>query len=183
MIADIIFFRGAPGVGKSTLSHKIKPFFPGGVTIELDAFLKFFNSFKVGDPRRYPDALDCMCKTALEYLDKGYYPIFIISSMKYQRMIDHFLSKIKTSYSIITLIAENDVLDQQIDSRSVGFKDKNASHEVNENMKQYRLNNEQVIETTGKTGDEIFNEVKKLFNLENLDKGFTEEKISQPMIG
>lgn len=165
MIPDIIFFRGAPGVGKSTLSKKIKSLFPNGITIEVGPFLRLFNTYEDGNSNHYSNTLDCIYALSLNYLNMGYYPILIIGPMKHLRMENHFLSKIKNDYCIITLIAEKEVLDFRIDNRPVGFKNKVVALEVNNNMKLYRLDKEFLIDTSNKTPDEVFDDVKKILNL------------------
>jgi len=164
-MADIIFFRGAPGVGKSTLSKEIMPFFPNGITIEVGPFLKLHNSFEDGDSAHYSNTLDCIYALSLKYLNMGYYPILIIGPMKHLRMTNHFLSRMKKDYSIVTLVAENSVLDYRIDNRPIGFKNKTVAHEVNKNMKQYRFDKELYIDTTEKNPDDVLIEVKKFLNL------------------
>ena len=164
-MAEIIFFRGAPGVGKSTLSSKIKPFFPNGITIEVGFFLKLFNGFEDGDSAHYSNTLDCIYDLSLKYLNMGYHPILIVGPMKHLRMNNHFLFKIKNDYRIVTLVAEKDILEYRIDNRPVGFKDKTVAHVVNQDMKLHRFEKELYIDTSEKDSNEVFNEVRKFLNL------------------
>lgn len=164
-MTELLFLRGAPGVGKSTLSKKMKSLFPKGITIEVGPFLKQFHSFKNGDSDHYSNTLDIIYLLSLNYLKKGYGPILIIGPFKHKRMNDHFLSKMKNNYFIITLVAEDKILDYRIDNREIGFKDKTVAHITNNDMKQYRFTREICIDTTFKSPDEVLNVVKNFFNL------------------
>lgn len=164
-MTELLFLRGAPGVGKSTLSKKLKSIFPKGITIEVGPILKQFNGFQDGDSTHYSNTLDCIYLLSLNYLEKGYHPILIIGPFKQKRMNNHFLSKNSNNYSIITLVAEDETLNYRIDNREIGFKDKVAAHITNSDMKDHRFGNELYIDTTYKSPDEILDEVKVFLNL------------------
>src|SRR4051812_13158168 len=110
--ADIILVRGAPGVGKSTLSARLKALFSFGATIEVGPFLKMIHAFEDGNSQQYSDSLDLICRLALLYLERGYHPVFIVGPLKSPR-VQNFFEKVpaEIGFKVITLCATNNDID------------------------------------------------------------------------
>ncbi len=158
---DIIFLRGAPGVGKSTFSKCLKPLLPKGVTIEVGPIIKMINAFEDGNSKQYSNTLDILRQTIRQYLKGGYKPVLIVGPMKSARMRDHFINKMADlSWLIISFYAKESDLFARIDGRKNGFRDKKVAQKVNLDIQTYRLPNEWVIDTSGKNVSEVFSVVR-----------------------
>ncbi len=161
-MVSIIIIRGAPGVGKSTLSKRLNDLFHGGVTIEVGPMLKMINQFEDGNSVQYSDTLNAIYLLTLNYLESGYMPIIIIGPLKATRIQMHFLHKLQKEikYIVITLIATNEDLSHRIDKRSIGFKNKTVSYAVNDDIINNYVANEIRFNTSGKSEEEVFEEVR-----------------------
>lgn len=158
---DIIFLRGAPGVGKSTFSRNLKPFLFKGVTIEVGPILKMINAFQDGNSMQYSGTLDILNKMIKLYLKLGYKPIVVVGPMKAARMKNHFIKKMKGfRLLIISFYASENDLYVRIDGRKNGFRNKKVAKKVNIDIQKNRLSNEWVVDTSGKNESEVYNEVR-----------------------
>ncbi|MBB3054296.1 adenylate kinase family protein [Mucilaginibacter gotjawali] len=160
--ADIFLVRGAPGVGKSTLTAGLKKLFPRGVTIEVGPFLKMINAFQDGDKKQYSDSLELISDLALRYLEKDYRPVFIVGPLKALR-VQHLRERLpaEVNFKLISLYAGNEDIDRRIDGRVIGFKDKNVAHVVNSDIMDRILPDDIRFDTTNKNADQVFQEIKE----------------------
>lgn len=161
---DLIILRGAPGVGKSTLSTEIKNIFKKGVTVEIGSLLKMVNGFEDGNSKLYSDTIENARSLGLNYLRKGYSPVLIIGPFKSARIQNHFLNAMDRDikYLIISLVAKDEDLNYRIDQRLTGFKDKNIAYAVNKDIINFSFENEIRFDTSVKTSEEIFIEIKHI---------------------
>ena len=159
---DIIILRGAPGVGKSTLSKLMKKEFPEGITIEVDALRGMIHNVKWVDKKEHTTALNATVAMCKEYLKSGYRPMIIVDTLGASRM-KSFVSSLNAlkigdslvSHVTISLWCRWPDLENRIMARGDGFKDLNASRIINNEMGNPAFTPEIVIDTTGRKPVEI----------------------------
>lgn len=160
---DLILVRGAPGVGKSRLTGKLKTCFSKGITIEVDSVRGMINNVEWINSTQHLHALQSTWAVCQSYSDAGYSPVIVIDTFgpsklkNFVTMIDN--SPQKRRYIIISLFCEPESLIKRIKGRKNGFSEVEPSLILNEEVRKYRHPEEKMIDTTGKTPELVLKEV------------------------
>jgi predicted ABC-type ATPase len=160
---DLILVRGAPGVGKSTLTEKMKACFPKGITIEVDSVREMINRVEWMNGTQHLHALQSAWAACQSYANAGYSPVIVIDTFgpytmrDFVSLIDH--SPQKKRYIFISLFCEPEALVTRITGRKNGFSEIETSLILNEEVRKCRHPEERMIDTTGKTPDQTLTEV------------------------
>lgn len=153
--ADLILVRGAPGVGKTTLSHLLNGAFPRAAVVELDSF-KGIVTFPEGiDRARYRQVQESAWKACRSHLEHGYRPVIVVDTFS-PAILWEFLALVHQSpreYSsvIITLVCDPGVLEMRLKGRQSIESCIRPSLAINEDMKTYRIFDELLVDTTART--------------------------------
>jgi hypothetical protein len=157
--ADLILVRGAPGVGKTMLSHLLVSAFPKAAAVELDSF-KGIVSFPDGiDRARYRKIQESAWKACRSYLEDGYRPVIVVDTFS-SEILWEFLAMVHqspTTYSrvIITLVCDPGVLEMRLHGRQSSESCTRPSLAINEDMRTWRLFDELLVDTTARTPGEV----------------------------
>jgi hypothetical protein len=179
---DLIVIRGAPGVGKSTLSENLKKYFPEGVGIETDTVRKMINRSDwfpsgVSDGFTYRsdeqgihgiEAAGAVCRC---YRANGYRPVLLVDTFTiphYHKIASliheaepalswHILALYCTDKELVSRLSRRMLL-TRFTGRGTVFFDKESAIRVNEGVRNHRYSNETFIDTTGRSPKSVLNE-------------------------
>src|ERR1700710_720739 len=73
-----IFITGQSGVGKTSVSQRLKKSFPAGATIELDSVQALLHTECQADSLQYHDVFGAASLMALHFRECGYGPIITV---------------------------------------------------------------------------------------------------------
>jgi len=163
---ELVIIRGAPGVGKTTLSEALKRCFPGGVSIEIDHIRGMINSVAWIHVQQDINSIEAAWAAGRSYLENGYRPLFLIDSfgiLKYKRIISMIhASRPELSCHTLALYCADDELVSRIRSRKNGFSDIKNSLALNREVRDHRHRNETFIDTTGRSPESVLDEVLRI---------------------
>lgn len=152
---DLIMVRGAPAVGKTTLGKGLKKAFPKGFVVEVDYVRAMVNSVNWVQKEEHLKALDATEKLVKSYLASGYKPAIVIDTFnpsKLKLFVDSFKDY---AYIIVSLYADNDVLEQRLINRETGFKDWDMTKILNDEIGKYRHDKEVLLDTSALNKEEV----------------------------
>lgn len=151
---QLIIIRGAPGAGKSSLGRRLKKKFPGGALLELDNFRGMLN-VDWNDEQQHRIALKTAALAAKSFSMQGIVPVIVVD-MFLPEQLDYFLTEAgEINYEIISLLADKIIFEKRLSERKEGFKELEKAMTINESIEKNPVANETVIDTSGKTKDEI----------------------------
>ena len=152
---DLIMVRGAPAVGKTTLGKGLKKAFSKGFVVEVDYVRAMVNSVNWVQKEEHLKALDATEKLVKSYLASGYKPAIVIDTFnpsKLKLFVDNFKNY---AYIIVSLYADNDVLEQRLINRETGFKDWDMTKILNDEIGKYRHDKEILLDTSTLNKEEV----------------------------
>jgi len=179
---DLIVIRGAPGVGKTTLSENLKKYFPGGVGIETDPLRNMIHRVE-WSPSTGPDgsthrseeqgihAIEAAWEVGCSYRANGYRPVLLVDTLtppryhKIEALIHesepslswHIIALSCTDRELVSRLSRR-VLLTRFTGRGSAFSDRDSAIWVNEGVRNHRYSNETVIDTTGRSPESVLNE-------------------------
>jgi broad-specificity NMP kinase len=179
---DLIVIRGAPGVGKTTLSENLKKYFPGGAGIETDPLRNMIHrvewspsTVQDGSLQRSEEqavhAIEAAWEIGCSYRANGYRPVLLVDTLtppryhKIESLIHE--SEPSLSWHIITLsCTDRDLVSRlsrrmlltRLTGRGIAFSEKDSAIRVNEGVRNHRYSNETVIDTTGRSPASVLSE-------------------------
>jgi broad-specificity NMP kinase len=163
---ELIIIRGAPGVGKSELSRRIRKVIPQGVTIEVDAIRGMINGTKWVDSQEHAQALRASWAVCRSYMQEGFRPIVLVDTFTPNKLgiLHDLITRDAPDLNglTISLYCEDDELKKRITGREDGFKNLELSVKINQEVTKYRRPFEVFIDTTTMTKEEVLDEVLKV---------------------
>ena len=145
---DLIIVRGAPAVGKSSLGRRIKKEFPEGFVVEVDDLRGMINSVKWVHKEEHLNALNATESLVKSYLKAGYNPAIVIDTFNPTKL-KWFTEKFRdNNFVVISLFANNEVLENRLTNREKGFKDWDMTKILNDEVEKYRHEKEILIDTS-----------------------------------
>ena len=156
---DLIIVRGAPAVGKTSLGKLMKKVFVKGFVVEVDHVRAMVNSVNWVQKEEHLKALDATEKLVKSYLAAGYKPAIVIDTFnpsKLKLFTDAFTDY---SYIIVSLFAENDILEQRLIHRETGFKDWDMTKILNDEVGKYRHEKEVLLDTSSLNKEEVLQKI------------------------
>jgi predicted kinase len=163
---DLVLIRGAPGVGKSTLSENLKKHFPDGASVEVDYIRGMINRVEWIHAQQDIHGVEAAWAACRAYLANGYNPVMLFDTFgipKYKKIVSLIhASRPALSYLTIALYCTDGELISRITQRKNGFSDRKKSLLLNEEVRNHRHRNETFIDTTGRSTESVLNEVLKI---------------------
>jgi broad-specificity NMP kinase len=152
---DLIIIRGAPAVGKSSLGRRMKKEFPLGFVVEVDDVRGMINSVKWVHKEEHLNALNATEALVKSYLNASYKPAIIVDTFNPSKL-KFFCEKFQNNnFVVISLYANNEVLENRLTNREKGFKDFEMSKILNDEVEKYRHEKEIFIDTSNLTKEQV----------------------------
>jgi broad-specificity NMP kinase len=154
MNSPLIIIRGAPGAGKSSLGRNLKKKFPSAALLELDNFRGMMN-VDWTDEQQHRIALKAAALAAKTFCEQGITPVIVVD-MFLPEQLNYFLAEAgEINYRIISLLADETTFEKRLAERKEGFIDLEKTIEINEQLRKNPAAHETIIDTSGKTKQEI----------------------------
>lgn len=133
---DVIIIRGAPGVGKTSLSKELASHFPRGVRLEVDALRGMVISVDWTNQQQHKDMLTLAAHVTKQFLRLGLKPVIVVDTFSGDKVAP-FIESLKQhqeppSIQVFALHASPEDLAQRLHARPEGhFKDAVVSKKLN----------------------------------------------------
>ncbi len=145
---QLLIIRGTPGSGKSSLGRRLKKAFPPGVLIEIDNVRGMMNDVDWNSEEQHFIALEAAAATVNAFVNSKRIPVIVVD-MFMPGKLEFFLEKVEAgNYKIISLLANEKVLEKRLTERKEGFKDIPKGILLNKTILENRTLNEFRIDTS-----------------------------------
>ena len=162
IVPDVILIRGAPGVGKSSASKRLRKLFAGGAIIEVDLLRGMIANVRWVDAAQHMVALDHARLLADAFLAKGYRPVIIVDTFSRGKLVE-FTASLPWDYRVVSLYAAPSILAARINHRPDDqFKDLEASNTLNNEVQATRHPHEALIDTSELDPDSVASELHRI---------------------
>ncbi len=160
VLPELILFKGAPGVGKSSAARHLADRFASGVRVEVDDLRRMVVSVKWTDQSEHRKILLLSAQVAAGFLHSGFAPVILVDTFSGDK-IDGFLAAFRSQRPesrvfVAVLHASDDVLRDRVHHREAGgFRDQAVSMRLNHEAARDLRSFEKLIETSALTPDEV----------------------------
>lgn len=163
---NLLIIRGAPGVGKSSVSKLLSAHYKNGVTIEIDEVRRMINSVTWTNSKEHLNAIEATRCLLVSYATSNYDPVIVVDTLSMgtiKLILDRLPEEINCK--VISLIAKEKIIKARILNRNSGFKDYELSFKVNSSISNEKLKNNYIIDTSDLDVGMVFHKAIKIMGL------------------
>jgi len=159
---ELLLVRGAPGVGKTSATRRLRANIPEGAIIEVDGLRGMIANVRWVDTAQHLIALDHARLLAGAFLDRGYRPVVLVDTFS-RGKLTAFTASLPWTYRIASLYASPQVLRDRVLRRPEGqFKELDACLLLNDEVAQNRYPHESRIDTSELDADAVAEQLRAL---------------------
>lgn len=157
---DVIIIRGAPAVGKTTLSKELAKYFPKGVRLEVDTLRSMVISVDWTNQQEHKDVLQVAAQLTRQFLGLGFRPVLVVDTFSGDK-VKPFLDAINEpdlglQVKTFALHASPEVLARRLAARPQDqFRDLAVSKKLNSDVLKILRPADTLLDTSNQTAQQL----------------------------
>jgi broad-specificity NMP kinase len=154
---DVIVVRGAPAVGKSTVSRLLLSRLEAGALVEVDQIRGSMANVDWGDREQHAVALRGALSLVESLVSDAAIPVVLVDVMGRDslQIVQDWLDRANVSHVTYSLWAERGVLEARMERREGDYRDHQMARWINEEIERDRRPAERLVDTSATEPAEI----------------------------